>query len=70
MNNYLITFLFYFVTFAIVFNINFGLVYSLKYVKIDDNVVPLLIPPYKHSNDLSNENMTKIVNITYYPSFR
>ena len=70
MNNYLITFLFYFVTFAIVFNINFGLVYSLKYVKIDDNVVPLLIPPYKHSNDLSNESMTKIVNITFNPSLR
>jgi hypothetical protein len=70
MNNYLITFLFYFVTFAIVFNINFGLVYSLKYVKIDDNVLPLLIPPYKHSNDLSNESMTKIVNITYSPSLR
>jgi hypothetical protein len=70
MNNYLITFLFYFVTFAIVFSINSGPVYSLKYVKIDENVVPLLIPPYSHNNDLSNKNMTKIVNITYNPSFR
>ena len=70
MNNYLITFLFYFITFAIVFSINSGPVYSLKYVKIDENVVPLLIPPYNHNNDLSNKNMTKIVNITYNPSIR
>ena len=53
---------------TIVININFGLSYSLTYVKIDDNVVPLLIPPYKQNKDLPNETTSKIVNVTYDPS--
>jgi hypothetical protein len=68
MNNYLITFLFCFISLTIVININFGLSYSLTYVKIDDNVVPLLIPPYKQNKDLPNETTSKIVNVTYDPS--
>jgi hypothetical protein len=68
MNNYLITFLFCFISLTVVININFGLSYSLTYVKIDDNVVPLLIPPYKQNKDLPNETTSKIVNVTYDPS--
>lgn len=68
MNDYLITFLSCFICLTIVINIYAGLSYSLTYVKIDDNVVPLLIPPYKQNKDLTNETMSKIVNVTYDPS--
>lgn len=57
MNNYLITFLFYFLTLTLTINIDFNQSYSLTYFKIDDNVVPLLIPPYKQSKDFSNESL-------------
>jgi len=67
MNNSMITFLFYFMTLAIIININYGKAYSSSYMEIDNNVIPLLIPPYKQSGYLLNDTGSLIINTTYDP---
>ena len=66
MNNFVITFLSYFMTLAIILNINYGVSYSSSsYMEVDNNVIPLLIPPYKHSEYLLNTTVSPINNTTY-----
>jgi hypothetical protein len=68
MNNFMITFLSFFMTFTIILNINYGLSYSSSsYMEVDNNVIPLLIPPYKHSEYLLNTTVSPIINATYNP---
>jgi hypothetical protein len=41
---------------------------SKSYIKIDGNVVPLLIPPYKTIKGIINDTITtQINNVTFYP---
>jgi hypothetical protein len=48
MNKYNITLLLLFVSsFSIILNFNLIDIYSQRYSNMDDDVIPLLIPPYK-----------------------
>ncbi len=48
MNKYIIPIsLLFFSYMYIILNFNLSEIYSQKYSTIDDNVIPLLIPPYK-----------------------
>ena len=67
MNNSMITFLSYFTMLAIILNINYGESYSSPYIKVDNNVIPLLIPPYNQGEYLLNDSRSPIVNTTYIP---
>jgi hypothetical protein len=67
MNNSRITFLSYFITLAIILNISYELPYSSSYIPVDNNVIPLLIPPYKNSEYSLNNTITPIINTTYDP---
>ena len=67
MNNFVITFLSYSMVLAIILNINYGESYSSPYIKVDNNVIPLLIPPYRHGEYLLNDTISPIVNTTFIP---
>ena len=65
MNNSRITFLSCFMTLAIILNINYGESYLSSYIEVDNNVIPLLIPPYKHGEYSLNYTILPIINATY-----
>ena len=67
MNNSRITFLSYFITLAIILNISYGVSYSSSYMVVDNNVIPLLIPPYKYSGYSLNNTISPIINTTFNP---
>ena len=67
MNNSRITFLCYFITLAIILNISYGVSYSSSYMVVDNNVIPLLIPPYEHTGNLLNDTISPIINTTFNP---
>jgi hypothetical protein len=66
MNKYFITFLPFFIVITIILNISLDESFSQTYIKIEDKVIPLLIPPYKTIKGLNNIS-SQIINITYIP---
>ena len=69
MNKYFITFL-SFLSIVTIF-LNFGLneAFSQTYIKIDVNIIPLLIPPYKMIKGPANNNSSpqQSFNISFEP---
>lgn len=68
MNKNFIILLSFFLIIAIIPTISLSKSFSQSYIKIDGNVVPLLIPPYKTIKGIINDTITtQITNVTFYP---
>ncbi len=53
---------------AIILNINLYDSYAQTYLTVDDNIIPLLIPPYETVNDTVNDTVTSQTNnMVYHP---
>ncbi len=66
MNKSFIIFLSFFKIVFIFLNITLIESYSQQYMQIDNNVIPLLTPPYKLTKDIIHDNtISRITNITY-----
>ena len=69
MNKYFIVFLYFFII-TIILNFSMSESYSQTYLKIDSNVIPLLIPPYQLTKEnIHNNTNSPIINITYVPFY-
>ncbi len=67
MINYIITFFTYFSILTLILTMNLSESYSQTYIKIDGNLIPLLIPPYTTNKGSLNHTIPQIINITYHP---
>ncbi len=66
MINYIITFIACFSIMTIILISNISESYSQIYIKIDGNVIPLLIPPYTPIKGSLNHTTPYLFNVTYY----
>lgn len=64
MNKYFITFLSFLSIVTIILNFGLSESFSQTYIKIDGNVIPLLIPPYKIKGT-TNNSLQQSFNISY-----
>ena len=70
MNKYFVIFLYFFYTIYIILNFSLSESYSQTYTKIDNNVIPLLTPPYQLTKEnVHNNTNSQIINVTYVPSY-
>jgi hypothetical protein len=65
MNKYFITFLSFLGIVTIILNFGLSESFSQTYIKIDGNVIPLLIPPYKMIKGTTNSSLQQSFNISY-----
>jgi hypothetical protein len=65
MKIYSITILFYFTILTVILNFSLNEAYSIVYNQMDDNVIPLFIPPYKMIKETLNYTTSQTINITY-----
>ena len=69
MNKYFVIFLYFFNVIVIISNFSLSESYSQIYLKVDNNVIPLLTPPYQLTKEnMHNNTNSQIINITYVPS--
>jgi hypothetical protein len=70
MAKYFVRFLYFFIILDIILNISLSESYSQTYLKIDNNVIPLLTPPYQLTKEnIHNNTNSPIINITYVSSY-
>ncbi len=67
MNKYFITFLSFLSIVTLILNFSLNEAFSQTYIKIDSNVIPLLIPPYKIIKGTTNSSnsLQQSFNISY-----